>query len=246
MEEARERQNRLAKMRALLFYHEAKARRLKKIKSKEYRRKLKKAGGRGGTRGLCGDVVGEDRKQGVPAQAQASSWVVLGRWCGWCGGKTEGRENGHGKGGVFFGQLGFGGLDEQCSASASRPSGWASVLLPAWEPWGAGSKQPASPAVCRAVAAAGRRGSDGCALPVPHAPCCPAEKRKAEAGGGGEEGEEEELRLMQEQAEFDRAKVGNAARSLLLPLTPTPPLLLWSATACSPASRPGQACMLPA
>ena len=32
-------------MRALLFYHEAKARRLKKIKSKEYRRKLKKAGG---------------------------------------------------------------------------------------------------------------------------------------------------------------------------------------------------------
>jgi U3 small nucleolar RNA-associated protein 14 len=48
VEEARERQNRLAKMRALLFYHEAKARRLKKIKSKEYRRKLKKAGGRGG------------------------------------------------------------------------------------------------------------------------------------------------------------------------------------------------------
>lgn len=43
LEEARERQNRLARMRALLFYHEAKARRLKKIKSKEYRRKLKKA-----------------------------------------------------------------------------------------------------------------------------------------------------------------------------------------------------------
>lgn len=34
MEEARERQNRLAKMRALLFYHELKAKRMKKIKSK--------------------------------------------------------------------------------------------------------------------------------------------------------------------------------------------------------------------
>lgn len=45
VEEVRERQNRLARMRALLFYHEAKAKRLKKIKSKEYRRKLKKAGG---------------------------------------------------------------------------------------------------------------------------------------------------------------------------------------------------------
>ncbi|KAL4441441.1 hypothetical protein ABPG77_001945 [Micractinium sp. CCAP 211/92] len=43
VEEVRERQNRLARMRALLFYHETKAKRLKKIKSKEYRRKLKKA-----------------------------------------------------------------------------------------------------------------------------------------------------------------------------------------------------------
>ncbi|KAI3427018.1 hypothetical protein D9Q98_006960 [Chlorella vulgaris] len=43
VKEARERQNRLAKMRALLFYHEAKAKRMKKIKSKEYRRKLKKS-----------------------------------------------------------------------------------------------------------------------------------------------------------------------------------------------------------
>ena len=34
VEEARERQNRLAKMRALLFYHELKAKRMKKIKSK--------------------------------------------------------------------------------------------------------------------------------------------------------------------------------------------------------------------
>ncbi len=38
MEEAKERRNRLAKMRALLFYHEVKARRLKSIKSKEYHR----------------------------------------------------------------------------------------------------------------------------------------------------------------------------------------------------------------
>lgn len=41
--EARERREKLAKMRALLFYHEVKAKRLKKIKSKEYRRRLKKA-----------------------------------------------------------------------------------------------------------------------------------------------------------------------------------------------------------
>ena len=34
VEEARERQNKLAKMRALLFYHELKAKRMKKIKSK--------------------------------------------------------------------------------------------------------------------------------------------------------------------------------------------------------------------
>lgn len=43
VEEAKERRERLAKMRALLFYHEAKAKRMKKIKSKEYRRRLKKA-----------------------------------------------------------------------------------------------------------------------------------------------------------------------------------------------------------
>ncbi|KAL6770242.1 hypothetical protein ACKKBG_A34180 [Auxenochlorella protothecoides x Auxenochlorella symbiontica] len=43
IEELRERQNRLAKTRALLYYHEAKAKRLKKIKSKEYRRQMKRA-----------------------------------------------------------------------------------------------------------------------------------------------------------------------------------------------------------
>jgi len=43
VEEAKERREKLAKMRALMFYHEMKAKRLKKIKSKEYRRRLKKA-----------------------------------------------------------------------------------------------------------------------------------------------------------------------------------------------------------
>ncbi|GFR45758.1 hypothetical protein Agub_g7173 [Astrephomene gubernaculifera] len=43
LEEARERRERLAKMRSLLFYHELKARRLKAIKSKEYHRHLAKA-----------------------------------------------------------------------------------------------------------------------------------------------------------------------------------------------------------
>lgn len=43
LEEAQQRQDRLAKMRSLLFYHELKAKRLKKIKSKEYHRQLKRA-----------------------------------------------------------------------------------------------------------------------------------------------------------------------------------------------------------
>jgi U3 small nucleolar RNA-associated protein 14 len=42
-EEAKARREELAKQRALLFYHEIKAKRLKKIKSKDYRRRLKKA-----------------------------------------------------------------------------------------------------------------------------------------------------------------------------------------------------------
>ncbi len=41
--EAKARKEELAKQRALLFYHEVKAKRLKKIKSKDYRRRLKKA-----------------------------------------------------------------------------------------------------------------------------------------------------------------------------------------------------------
>jgi U3 small nucleolar RNA-associated protein 14 len=42
VEDIRERQNRLAKMRSLLFRHEMKAKRVKKIKSRTYHRLLKK------------------------------------------------------------------------------------------------------------------------------------------------------------------------------------------------------------
>ena len=43
MEEAKERRERLAKMRSLLFAHEQKAKRLKAIKSKGFHRHAKKA-----------------------------------------------------------------------------------------------------------------------------------------------------------------------------------------------------------
>lgn len=42
IDEVKERQNRLAKMRSLLFRHEMKAKHIKKIKSKTYHRLLKK------------------------------------------------------------------------------------------------------------------------------------------------------------------------------------------------------------
>ena len=42
MNEVKERQQRLAKMRSALFYHEAKAKRMKKIKSKAFHRLLQK------------------------------------------------------------------------------------------------------------------------------------------------------------------------------------------------------------
>ena len=38
LEEAKERRERLARMRSLLFYHELKSKRLKAIKSKEFHR----------------------------------------------------------------------------------------------------------------------------------------------------------------------------------------------------------------
>jgi hypothetical protein len=46
LEEAKARRDRLSKMRALLFYHELKSKRLKKIKSKEFHRQAQKAAAR--------------------------------------------------------------------------------------------------------------------------------------------------------------------------------------------------------
>ena len=43
VEEAKERRDRLARMRNLLFYHEQKAKRAKAIKSRDYHRHAKKA-----------------------------------------------------------------------------------------------------------------------------------------------------------------------------------------------------------
>eukprot|EP00873_Tetraselmis_striata_P003871 jgi/Tetstr1/424135/TSEL_014744.t1 len=61
VEEAQERRAKLAQMRALLFYHETKAKHLKKIKSKAYHRKLKKSAkhkaGLGGEEGEEGEEV---------------------------------------------------------------------------------------------------------------------------------------------------------------------------------------------
>ena len=56
VEEARARRDRLAKMRALLFYHELKAKRVKAIKSKDYHRRLNRAARRKATKaGEAGD-----------------------------------------------------------------------------------------------------------------------------------------------------------------------------------------------
>jgi hypothetical protein len=82
VEEARERQNRLAKMRALLFYHEAKARRLKKIKSKEYRRKLKKAGGRGSQAGGVGMLWGRIESKDRRCKPKKAGGGCFGQCCG--------------------------------------------------------------------------------------------------------------------------------------------------------------------
>ena len=48
IEEVRARQDRLAKMRSVLFYHELKAKRVKAIKSKEYRKRMGKGRSRKG------------------------------------------------------------------------------------------------------------------------------------------------------------------------------------------------------
>lgn len=69
IEELRERQNRLAKTRALLYYHEAKAKRLKKIKSKEYRRQMKRADKRKADK--LGSADGGDAAEALAAAEEA-------------------------------------------------------------------------------------------------------------------------------------------------------------------------------
>lgn len=72
-EEAKARREELAKQRALLFYHEVKAKRLKKIKSKDYRRRLKKAekkkaGAVSGEEGML--LLGDDELQQQREEAE--------------------------------------------------------------------------------------------------------------------------------------------------------------------------------
>mmetsp|Transcript_37964 Transcript_37964/g.96008 ORF Transcript_37964/g.96008 Transcript_37964/m.96008 type:complete len:1095 (-) Transcript_37964:202-3486(-) len=69
LEEARERRERLAKLRSLLFYHELKAKRVKAIKSKEYHRKAAKAAKR--KAGRLGD-------EGAVEAALAAAGVGVG------------------------------------------------------------------------------------------------------------------------------------------------------------------------
>ena len=69
-EEAKARRDELAKMRALLFYHEVKAKRLKKIKSKEYRRRMKKADKKKLETGGQDMLVGEEELQAQREEAE--------------------------------------------------------------------------------------------------------------------------------------------------------------------------------
>jgi U3 small nucleolar RNA-associated protein 14 len=70
-------------MRALLFYHEVKAKRLKKIKSKEYRRKLKKAEKR--RAGEAGDEGDEEQlRLDLEAAEFERAKVGVGEWGGVC------------------------------------------------------------------------------------------------------------------------------------------------------------------
>ncbi|KAI8110648.1 hypothetical protein M9435_002322 [Picochlorum sp. BPE23] len=69
-EEAKARRDELAKMRALLFYHEVKAKRLKKIKSKEYRRRMKKADKKKMETGGQDMLVGEEELQAQREEAE--------------------------------------------------------------------------------------------------------------------------------------------------------------------------------
>ena len=76
VDQVRERQARLAKMRSLLFYHEAKAKRLKAIKSKSFRKheaaRLKMAARKRGEEvGGGGGEEAEDARKAEFDRAQA-------------------------------------------------------------------------------------------------------------------------------------------------------------------------------
>jgi hypothetical protein len=112
LEEARERQARLAKMRNLMFYAEVKAKRLAKIKSKEYRRHANKAAKRAAAKAAAqgggGDADAEKAAREAAEEAEferakerltlkhknTSKWarralkrgVQVGACCGWDGG----------------------------------------------------------------------------------------------------------------------------------------------------------------
>lgn len=71
VDEARERAARLAKMRHLLFYAELKAKRLSKIKSKEYHRKMNKAAKR---KAQQLGVAGEDNESARKAALEEAEF----------------------------------------------------------------------------------------------------------------------------------------------------------------------------
>ncbi len=77
-EEAQARRDRLARMRALLFYHELKAKRVKAIKSKEYHRRLNRAAKRKAAKaGEAGDDNEALRAAAEDAEFQRVKVLVL-------------------------------------------------------------------------------------------------------------------------------------------------------------------------
>ncbi|EFJ43959.1 hypothetical protein VOLCADRAFT_121361 [Volvox carteri f. nagariensis] len=77
LEEAKERRERLAKMRSLLFYHELKARRLKSIKSKEYHRHLARAAKRKAAKLAAAAADAGSGEGGAPGSADAERVAAI-------------------------------------------------------------------------------------------------------------------------------------------------------------------------
>ena len=79
-EEARERRERLGKMRSLLFKHELKAKRLKNIKSKAYHRHNKKD--KDGTLSIHGGDLGDGDEDDFSGQRMVDKdGACVVRWC---------------------------------------------------------------------------------------------------------------------------------------------------------------------